>query len=297
MVDVKEIKNIELAPFTLMSSSIAIILGFILALLMFIGFTALGLIWVGLAFIIIYPLSYFFISITISFFGAFLYNCLVSRVGGIKLGMEGDEIKEVPVIPFALILAIIQAIWALILGLFLAALLSAFTSVISGLIPVVSQTIANATNMTGTALPTGALVAMTGILGAFVFIIVIPIMVLIIGFIGNALAAIFYNYIATRVAKIKLEFDLISGTLNELKSIPVLPLALAAAVVATIFGLISGIISLVTFSAMGNPSYGVFRLIYDIISNFLITLIITAIVSFLYNYLAPRIGGIKLNLE
>ena len=68
-------------------------------------------------------------------------------------------------------------------------------------------------------------------------------MVFVFGFIWNALFAIFYNYMVTRVAKIKLEFAAISGTLHELKHIPVLQTALAVALVYAILGLIFGILS------------------------------------------------------
>jgi hypothetical protein len=298
MADVKEIKSIELTPFTLMSSTIHAILAFIVAILMLIAFGTMAalipqfqgigafLTWLGLALIIIYPISAFFINIAASFFSALLYNNLVPRVGGIKLGMEGNEVTQIPVIPLALILAIIGAIWAFIMGLFFAAAFTPFTALISGAIPNVSQAIANATNTTGATLPTGALVGMAGAIGAFLFIIVVPIMVLIIGFIVSALGAIFYNYIAIRVAKIQLEFAVISGTLHELKSIPVLPLALALGVIGAVFGLIQGILSL-----------DLLTLISDIIGNFIQYFIIAALVAFFYNFLAPRIGTVKLDLE
>ncbi len=115
-----------------------------------------------------------------------------------------------------------------------------------------------------------------------VLIIGLPIMVFVFGFIWNALFALFYNYIVTRVAKIQLEFGKITETFYELKQIPVLPTALAVALVYTLLGLISGILS-------GN--YGEF------ISNFIMYFIETALIALLYNYLAPKIGSIKLNLE
>ncbi|MDP3013413.1 MAG: hypothetical protein Q8M92_04170, partial [Candidatus Subteraquimicrobiales bacterium] len=90
------------------------------------------------------------------------------------------------------------------------------------------------------------------------------------------------NYIVTRVAKIKLEFAAISDNLHELKHIPVLPTALAVALVYALLGVISGILS---------GDYGEF------ISNFVIYFIETALIALLYNYLAPKIGSIKLNLE
>jgi len=301
-----EIKNIKLAPFTLMASSVQAILAFIAALIMLIAFSILGaflpniggaVALIGVAMIIIYPIAVFFIGLSTHFFSAFLYNTLIPRLGGIKLELEGNDVTAIPVVPFALILAVIEAIWAFIFGLFLAAAIAPITALISGSIPVFSSIIANATNTSGAALPTGAAVGAFGVVSAILLIIALPIAVFVIGFIVNALTAIFYNYIATRAAKLKLEFAAVSDTLHELKSIPVVPAALSIAIVFTIWGLINGIINLIQYSAMGDAATGVGSLIGNIIGNFILYFIVVALAAFFYNILVPRIGGIKLNLE
>ncbi len=293
MVDVKEIKSVKLTPFTRMSATIYGILGFISALVLLIVLTitqAAGVIpelgqfnvvtGLGIPLIILIPIGAFFTTIAVSFFSAILYNALVPRLGGVKLELEGKEVEKIPVISFALILSAIGAIWAFIVGLALAAVISPIFSVISTL-PEAANITANMTAATGGALPTGAEFGAIGAIITVALIIGLPIMVFVFGFIWNALFAIFYNYIVTRVAKINLEFAAISGNLHELKHIPVLPTALAVALVYAILGLF-GILS-------GN--YGEF------ISNFIMYFIETALIAILYNYLAPKIGSIKLNLE
>ncbi len=301
-----EIKSIKLAPFTLMSSSVQAILAFIAAIIMLIVFGIAGALipgigaavaLIGVAMIIIYPIAAFFIGIATNFFTAFLYNSLVPRIGGVKLELEGSDVTEIPIVSFALILAVIEAIWAFIFGLFLAAAIAPITALLSSSIPIISQAIANATNTTGAALPTGSAVGTVGVVTALLLIIALPIAVFVIGFIGHALTAIFYNFIATRAAKLKLEFAKVSDTLHELKSIPVVPAALSIAIVFTIFGLIQGIIRLISLSAAGDPTAGIVALISDIIVNFVMYFIIVALAAFFYNFLVPRIGGIKLNLE
>jgi hypothetical protein len=293
MVDIKEIKSVKLTPFTRMSATIYGILGFISALVLLIVLTitqAAGVIpelgqfnvvtGLGIPLIILIPIGAFFTTIAISFFSAILYNALVPRLGGIKLELEGKEVEKIPVISFALILSAIGAIWAFIVGLALAAVISPIFSVISTL-PEAANITANMTAATGGALPTGAEFGAIGAIITVALIIGLPIMVFVFGFIWNALFAIFYNYIVTRVAKINLEFAAISENLHELKHIPVIPTALAVALVYAILGLF-GILS-------GN--YGEF------ISNFIMYFIETALIAILYNYLAPKIGSIKLNLE
>lgn len=326
MVDVKEIKTIELAPFTIMTSSISAIIGLIYAIILLITFGALSAFLPGAAFIfaslgismiILYPVGSFLIYIVISFLTALIYNTLVPRLGGIKLGLEGDQVTSLPVMSFALIQSAVAAIWALIIGLLLTAIILPLTTILSTIIPLVMQlgveainnatamlstsslasnmTI-NATNLTAANLPNGSAVGTGGVVLALMLIIGLPIAVFIIGFIGTALAAIFYNYIIPRVGGVRLLFASF-GPAQEITSIPVVAASLAIAMVALIFGIISGIISLIGMAAAGNAVLGVETLIYDIIRYFVGTFIMVAIITIIYNFLAPRIGGIQLKLE
>ena len=297
MVDVKEIKSLKLTPFTKMSATIYGILGLIGALVMLVALTIIQVSGVlpqigqfnlvtgiGIPLIILLPIGAFFSTIVASFFSVLLYNTLVPRLGGVKLELEGNEVEKIPVISFSLILSAIGAIWAFIIGLVLSAVISPLFSLISAISasPAAANITANITNASGATIPTGAEIGSAGIVVSIVLIIGLPIMAFVFGFIWNALFALFYNYIVTRVAKIQLEFGQITESLHELKQIPVIPTALAVALVYTLLGLISGILS-------GN--YGEF------ISNFIIYFIETALIALLYNYLAPKIGTIKLNLE
>lgn len=296
MVDIKEIKSVKLTSFTKMSASIYAILGFVAALVVLIsliivqaaGFTNqlsppfAQFNWVtglGIPLIILLPLGAFLITLSVSLLSAMFYNVLVPRLGGIKLELEGEDIVKIPVISFSLILSAIGAIWAFIIGLLMAAFISPIITLISSS-PIATNITANLTNATGTTVDSSAL-GPAGIIVALLLVIGLPIMVFVFGFIWNALFALIYNYIVTRVAKIKLEFANITGNLFELKHIPVIPTALAVALVYAILGLL-GILS-------GN--YGEF------ITNFIMYFIETAIIALAYNYLAPRIGTVKLNLE
>ena len=305
MVDVKEIKSVELVPFTLMTSSVSAILAIIYALLLLITFGAIsafvpmaGLIFasLGISLIILYPIGTFLVYITISFVSALIYNMLVPRLGGVKLGLEGDEVQSVPVVPFALIMSAVGAVWALILGLILAALIVPLTTLISTVIPLAANLAANATNMTPATLPTGAVVGTGGVVLALLLIIGLPIMVFIFGFIGHALAAIFYNIIIPKVGGVRLEFAP-AGTAHEITSIPVVAASLAIASVALIFGIIQGILQLISLAANGDATAGIVALISYIISYFVGTFIAVALITIIYNFLVPKIGGVQLGLE
>jgi len=306
MVDILEIKEIKIASFTLITSSVQAILAFIYAVVLLIFASIAGSILASFvpgfgsfiafgaaALIIIYPISAFFIGLMVQFFSALLYNILVPRVGGVKLGLEGDELVEIPAVSFALILSIIGAVWAFIVGLFLAAVIVPMFAFLGS----ASSTIPTMTNVTGVPMVTGAAAGVAGIFGALILIIGLPIAVFIIGFISNALAAIFYNFIATRIAKAKLEFEKVSNTLHELKSVPPIPAALSIAVVFTIFGIFAGILNLIRFSLQGDVLLGVGALVGEIIWYFILYFVSVALGAFFYNYLVPKIGGIKLKLE
>ncbi len=309
MVAIKEIKHVKIAPFVLMTASINVILAFIAAIVLLIIFGLVSafvpqnpiighyIVSLGVGLIFILPISAFFITLAFNFFYALLYNGLVPRLGGIKLGLEGDEVNEIPVIPFALILSAIGAIMALIFGIFLAALVLPLLSFLSGSIPALSQAFANATNATNATLPSGAVLGFAGVVLGLILIIGLPIFVFIGGFINNALTALFYNFIATRVSKIRLEFFAVSGSLNELKSIPVIPTALSVGVVFLVFGFLNGLFSLITNVAHGMVAAGVGSFIGNILFYFIGYFIFVALTAIFYNFLAPKIGGIKLELK
>ena len=326
MVDVKEIKTIELVPFTLMTSSIGAIIGLIYAIILLITFGALAaflpgaaLIFasLGISMIILYPIGTFIIYTALAFITALIYNMLVPRLGGVKLGLEGDQVTSLPVMSFALITSAVGAIWALIIGLLLTAVILPLTTIISTVIPLASQLFAsvinnatsilsmsnatgnltvNATNISAANLPNGSVVGTSGVIFALMLIIGLPIAVFIVGFIANALAAIFYNAIIPRVGGLRLILAP-AGTAHEITNIPVVAASLAIAAVALIFGIIVGIIGLIGMAAAGNAVGGVETLIFDIIRYFIGTFIMVAIITIIYNFLAPRIGGVQLGLK
>jgi hypothetical protein len=103
------------------------------------------------------------------------------------------EIKGIPVISFSLISAIVLAITMLVVGIIMALLrFPMYTTVPSyNVMPMMG----NFNN------------AFVGGMSAVYFIIVMPIMVFICGFLIIALATIIYNLLAPRIGGIKLELE------------------------------------------------------------------------------------------
>ena len=312
MEDIKEVESVDLISFTLIASSTAAILAFIYAvIILFIsgilvvfmpqvaGFRDVisGL---GVASLIILPIGAYFLFMALSLSTALLYNGLSHRISGFKVGLEGNEIVQIPIKIFALLIASIEGIWAFILGLFLAAAIVPFTNIINNLIQYSLSTVPDATNIVGV-LPLS--IGADGLSLAVLLILGFPVIVFLFGFISSVLFAMFYNQIASKIIKMELEFEKISGTLNELKSLPVV--ATAAPVSGAVFGafgVIMGFISLLSLALTGNPSVtnltnDILIIVLNGLFYFIGYFLIFALIAVIYNFLAPRIGGIKLNLE
>jgi hypothetical protein len=300
MVDLKEIISVDIVPFTLMTSSIQALMALIFAVMFVItlGIIStsipqsgqLGVVTsIGLAIIVIYPVGTFLLGVMVSFLTALFYNILAPRVGGVKLGFEGNEIISIPVVPFSLITAFIEAIWAFIIGLLIAAVLVPLAGMIGTMAPLV----ANETVTSGVTASLGVF----GAFGALFLIVGLPIIVFVVGFIGHALFAVFYNFLIPRIGGIKLELTPKIGSMNEIKSIPVVATTLALTMVFTIFGLIQGILNLVSMSMTGNVTGGVISLVATTVMFFVVYFIVVGIFTLLYNFLVPKIGGIEIGLK
>lgn len=257
----------------------------------------------GVASVIILPITSYFLIMAVSFFSGLLYNRITSRLCGIKLELDNNEITEIPVKPFTLIIASIEAIWALIIGLFLAAAIIPFTDLIIRVINFTAGAIERSIDISGATLLINTALGTNGFMLALILIIGLPLLTFVYGIVSNGLFAVFYNYIATRFIKMQLDIELISGTLHEIKSLPVVAAAapLSGAVFAA-FGVIMGLITLLSLAVTGNPSVG--NIINDLtiillngVSYFLGYFLIFALIAVIYNFLAPKIGGIKLELE
>ena len=257
----------------------------------------------GVASVVILPITAYFLIKAVSFFSGLLYNRITFRLCGVKLGLDNNEITQIPVKPFTLIIASIEAIWALIIGLFLAAAIIPFTDIIIRVINFTARAIERSIDISGATLLINSVLGTNGVTLALILIIGLPLVAFVYGLVSNGLFALFYNYIATKFIKMQLDIEVISGTLHEIKSLPVVAAAapLSGAVFAA-FGVIMGLITLLSLAVTGNPSVG--NIINDItiivlngISYFLGYFLIFALIAVIYNFLAPKIGGIKLELE
>lgn len=298
MFEVKDVKSIKIVPFTLMSSSISAILAFIYAIFILIILGIMGALvpginggiiaTLGIGVILLLPSGFFVLNIVQSFLTALLYNMLVPRLGSIKLGFEDlTEIKNIPVVPFALMLAAIGGIITFIAML-----------IIGPIIAISLQATALAASMAGTAVPDISSIGALGVIGLLIMVIGIPIAIFIGTFISTAIIAVIYNYLAPKIGGIQFNFGNAIGNIFEIESIPVIPFALITAIVLTIFNLIVRVIAFIIAVVSGSTlTEQLINLVLGVVVYLIIGFIVYAITAFLYNYLRPKIGGIKLEIE
>jgi hypothetical protein len=302
MVDIKEIKSIEIVPYTLMTSSVNAVWAFIYAIVLVIIYAIVfavsptpaneALIGFYIASIVSSPVSSFVLGVLQSFLFALIYNLLVPKLGGIKLGLvDLSEIKSIPVVPFALIYSAVTAVMVLLIVLIIIPLFAAY-------IPLVTQAMSSLP-LNGTTIPAADLssIGVFGVIGSIISIIIIPIATFVAVFIASAILALIYNLLAPRIGGIKLEFAVAQEKMYEILSVAPVPLALIFASIAAVIGIIVGIIAIIISSIYGAAIVGVGLLIGFTIGGFVFSFIVYAVLALIYNFLRPKIGGVKLELE
>lgn len=300
MEEIKQIKSVTIVPFTLMSSSISAVLGLIYALILIVVLGFVGvflpstakaivgmLLTSAVALILILPVGSFLLSIMSSFLLAFIYNLLVPRVGGIKLGIvDMKEVRSLPVIPLSLMVSILYTIFTFLI-----------TLIVAPILMLVLQGAAVASLSASSSVPELSGLGALGIIGIIMMIIGIPIMVFIVAFIGSALTALFYNFLAPKIGGVRFKFSQVKDNLFEIKKIKPVPLALIGAVVLTIVNFIFNIPLIIMYFAVGKPLFAMGYLLGNIVGYFIFYFIICALTALLYNFLRPAIGAVELELE
>jgi hypothetical protein len=301
MEDIKEITSVRIVPFTLMSSSVSAVLGLLYAIILLIVFGLVALFVpevgqvagllasLGVALIIALPVATFFFSVLSSFVMALIYNLLVPRIGGIKLGMDGKEVKSIPVVPVSLMLSMLYTVLTFIVMLVVAPILAVL---LEGAALAASTATVAIPELSGMGDASGV-----GIIIAIIMIIGVPIIVFITTFIYAVVVAFLYNLLAPRIGGVRLKMKLASHGFCEIKKIPPVPLALILAVVLTIVNFIFSLPTAAANMVSEGVVYGLGYLVGNTVGYLIVTFIVYALTALIYNFLRPKIGGVEIKLE
>ncbi len=280
MSSVKELKSIDLSSYTIISTAIAVLFSIISSIIVVIAIGAMSPAAMGMS---VYLISTIIVGTLMyttynTFCQGFLYNILAKKLNTIHIAFEDDkEIIKVSTTPTAIIIAMIMTIQVILLYL-----VSVF------IFPLLLNTMIQTLMYSGQELLAYSLYQFLILLSQPITVAMIIFGTFIISFVFVLLGCYIYNILAStgRGAIVELSKQ---DNMTSIESVDILKLAIVFAVVAGILNLILALISLISggeiITAIGN-----------IIGGFIGAFIVGALLAAFYNFLAPKLGKLKLEL-
>ena len=276
----KELKSVDLASYTIISTAIAVLFSIISSIVIVIAIgvsspQAMGGVIFIIPTIIVGALMY---TIYNAFCQGYLYNLLTQKLNSIKIAFKDDkEIIKVSTVETAIVISMIitiQVILVYLVSVFLFPLL--LNSLIQTLMYSGQQLMAYSVYQFMMLLSQPFTIAMI-IFGTF-----------IISFVFVLLGCYIYNILASsgRGAIVNLSNE---DGMTAIDSIDVLKLAIVFAVVG---GVLNLILALITLVSGGN----IMTLVINVIVGFVGAFVNGALMAIFYNFLAPKLGKLKLEL-
>ncbi len=278
MASEKEFKSIDLASFTIISTGISVLFAIIVAIALSVVF----LIMSGDTGTLIYLLptiivGTFMIGIYRYFTDGLFFNLLCDKLRNIKLSLNGGEVVKISPTETATITATIATIQMLLV--YLASIL---------IMPLMLSTIVQSLMLAGQQIVAYELYQLMFILTQPTTVLMFIIGTFVITFVFILIAIYIYNLLASKGRGIVFELSQENG-MTVIDSIEMMNFAINIAIITGVLSLITGIISLISG---GNAISLIVSVISSIISGF----VSAALISIFYNFLAPKIGKIKLEL-
>lgn len=279
-MSIKEIKSIELASYTIITTSIGIVFSIIAAIALMIPISISSPQGINIA---IYILPTIVVGTLIyetyrNFFEGFIFNALSKRLKKIRFVLNDEsEIVQVSTTEPAIITSIILTIEIILLYLVLVMLL-----------PILVTSFIQTLMFTGQQVLAYNLYQFLMILSQPTTILMIIFGTFIITFVFTLLATYIYNILAKSGRGIVVELSN-ENNLTVLESINTLKFAIAFAVVSGVLNIILAIIMMISG---GQPTAALGNIIGGFISGF----VLGALISIFYNVLSPKLGKLKLEL-
>ena len=277
---VKELKSIDISSFTIISTGIATLFSILISVLIVI---ALGLIvpnsFMTMAFLV--PTIVFgtiISSIFIHFSISYLYNILAKKLGFIKFDIEEGYIKKISAKETGLIAGCITLIMILVIYLASSLIIPLFISSLITVLMYGSQTLVAAQAYQLLFLISNPTFVAVGVIGS---VVIISVFIL--------LATYVYNILADSDRGIIVELTE-EGKLTQLESLKPMNFGIAIGAICLILNIIAGLIMIIS----GAP---IFSSLISVLFSFFITFIEAFLIAAFYNFLGPKIGKLKVELE
>lgn len=285
MTEIK-IKNVGIDSYTSMISAINTILAFIICVILFIfmiavsGFSLVSIFTIVILLIGL-PLVSFLVSLALNFLRVKFYNLFSGKLNPISFELyDGEEILKIQTLKSALILACVAGVVAFILGIVLLTL--------SPLIQYLYYIV-----------PFDWMYLLISQFSSVGNIVIYPIITFVSTLISFIIYFGLYNIFAPLLGGVKVDLEEKSAgnyVLNEVKPISLaLNVAIISLIITVVVTIIMGIIGVAT-GAIAIVAFLVSLAIYAIIA-FVGSFVATFIIAALYNFFAPKIGAVELELE
>lgn len=276
----KELKSIDIASYTIISTGIATLISILISIIIVGIFAASVPNSFGIMMYIIPTIVFgtLICSVFLYFSQGYLYNVLSKKLGFIKLDIEGDYIKKVSAKEMGLIFGAITLILILVIYLALSLIIPLFISSFMTILMYASQTdIATAVYQLMFIISNPTSIAV-GIIGSTIIVSVFTL-----------LGAYIYNILANseRGILVKLSQE---DKFMQLDSITPINFAIAMGAISLILNIIIAIILIIS-------GVQIFNALIDVLLGFAIVFIEALIIAVFYNFLAPKIGKLKVELE
>ena len=280
MSNVKELKSIELASFTTMASGISVLFSIIAAIILTIFMVAFVPNGGGVAIYLIPTVivGSFMYTIYNSFCDGLLYNMLSKKLKTIAMIItDNGEVVKISTTETATMTAIILTIQGILLYL-----VSVFV------LPLLLTSVIQTLMYTGQSTIAYSLYQLLAILSQPTTILILIFSTFIITFVFVLLGTYIYNFVAKSGRAVVLKLSDENG-LTVIDSVDPLKMAAMFAIISGVLSIISGVISII--SGANAASF-----IGSVIGGFVGGFVEFYLIAAFYNFLAPKLGKIKLEL-
>ena len=276
----KKLTSIDIESYTVISTGINVLLSIIMSIII-VGLFAVAVPnSIGVMAYLIPTIIFgtMISNIFLAFTEGYLYNILSSKFGFIKLDIDEEYIKKISTKETALIVGCISLIIILIIYLAFSLIIPLFLSSLMTILMYGSQTNLAAALYQIMFLISNPMFIAVGILGS---VIIVTVFTLLATYIYNILAS------SERGILVKLTTE---DKFTQLESITPFNFAIAIGAICLILNIILGIILMIS----GVP---IFNALVDILMSFVTGFISSYIIAVFYNFLAPKLGKLKVELN
>lgn len=276
----KELKSVDLASFTIITTAIAVLFSIISSIVLVIGIGIVSPNALGGTIYIISTIVFGTLMYTVynAFCEGYLYNILAKKLNTIKIAFKDEkEVIKVSTTETAIIISMILTIQVILLYL-----VSVFV------FPLLLNSVIETLMYSGQTQVAYSFYQFLLLLSQPITIAMIIFGTFIISFVFILLGCYIYNILANsgRGAIVNLSKE---DNMTAIDSIEVLKFAIVFCIVGGVLNLIVAIISLIS----GGP---ITTLIANIVVGFVGAFVNGALLAVFYNFLAPKLGKLKLEL-